>query len=197
MSNAPPQAVRRDHIAGQPAGAAPVGHADAVEDDVLRPTGPEGLVKVVFKLSTDDDGWPPVGSEGLWAAPVTSQTVRLRNTPWFARGVANGDLVSVRTDEHGVLWADEVLEWSGCCTIRVVPFRAGPLEGSLQRVLDAFAPLRVTGEGLGQYGMVSLEVPADADLPAVKGLLLRGVRDGWWDYEEGCIGDAWADAEPA
>jgi hypothetical protein len=42
----------------------------------------------------------------------------------------------------------------------VIPFRAGPLAGDRQAVIDAFAPL------------------------------------GWWDYEEGCIGDAWAETAP-
>jgi hypothetical protein len=115
----------------------------------------------------------------------------LENSPWFVRGVANGDLIRVRRDEDGVLWADERLEWSGYCTIRVIPFRAGPLEGSRQRVLDEFAALGVTGEGVQQYGLVALDVPPGVDVLAVKGLLERGQRDGWWDYEEGCVGDAW------
>jgi len=154
------------------------------------------FVKVVFEVPRDDDGWPPVAREGLWAVPVTSDTVRLHNSPWFVRGVANGDLIRVRKDEDGQLWADERLEWSGTCTIRVVPFRKGPLDGSRQRVLDAFAPLGVNGEGVEQYGIVALDVPPDVDLAAVKRLLREGARDGWWDYEEGCVGDAWLAAEP-
>jgi hypothetical protein len=63
-------------------------------------------------------------------------------------------------------------------------------------VLGAFAPLGVDGQGIKQFGMVSLNVPPDVDLAAVKGLLQRGERDGWWAYEESCIGDAWAAAEP-
>ncbi|WP_218106526.1 DUF4265 domain-containing protein [Micromonospora pallida] len=82
------------------------------------------------------------------------------------------------------------------CTIRIIPFPDGALGGSRQRVLDAFAPLGVTGEGVQQFGMVSLEVPPDADLAAVKRLLCEGSRDGWWEYEEGCIGDAWSAADP-
>jgi len=63
-------------------------------------------------------------------------------------------------------------------------------------VLDAFAPLGVDGEGLQQYGIVALNVPPDVDLGAVKRLLRQGVDDGWWDYEEGCIGQAWLSAAP-
>lgn len=82
------------------------------------------FIKVIFELPRDDDGWPPAGSEGLWAVPVTSDVVRL---------------------EH----------------------RDGPpLSGSRQRVLDMFAPLGVTGEGIEQFSLVALDVPPDADIAA-------------------------------
>jgi Domain of unknown function (DUF4265) len=154
------------------------------------------FVKVVFELPQDDDGWPPAGSEGLWAVPVTPDVVRLDNTPFFVRGVAAGDLIRVRRGEDGQVRADERLQWSGHCTIRIIVFRDGPLGGSRQRVLDVFAPLGVTGEGIEQYRMVALDVPPDADIAAVKQLLRDGTRDGWWEYEEGCISDAWQAAGP-
>jgi hypothetical protein len=79
--------------------------------------------------------------------------------------------------------------------MRIIPFPNGALGGSRQRVLDAFAPLGVTGEGVQQFGMVALDVPPDIDLAAVKRLLREGSRAGWWEYEEGCIGDAWSAAD--
>jgi Domain of unknown function (DUF4265) len=108
-----------------------------------------------------------------------------------AGGVATDDLIRVRRGEDGQLWADGKLQWSGHCTIRIIVFRDGPLGGSRQQVLDMFAPLGVTGEGIERYQMVALDVPPDADIAAVKRLLRDGTRDGWWKYEEGCIGDAW------
>lgn len=154
------------------------------------------LVKVIFELPRNDDGWPPAASEGLWAAPVTPEVVRLDNTPFFVRGVASGDLIRVRRGDDGRLQADERLQWSGHCTIRIIVFRDGPLSGSRQRVLDMFAPLGVTGEGIEQFSIVALDVPPDADIAAVKRLLHEGEHDGWWEHEEGCIGDAWEAAEP-
>jgi hypothetical protein len=153
-------------------------------------------VKVQFDLPRDGDGWPPVEVESLWAETVRDDVVRLTSVPWFVRGVASGDLVRVQADEYGVLWATEHLEGSGNCTIRVVPFPSGPLHGSRQRVLDAFEPFGVTGEGFPQYGLVALEVPPDADLVGVQRVLRAGARDGWWDYEEGCVTDEWTAATP-
>jgi hypothetical protein len=151
-------------------------------------------VEVHFDLPRVGDDWPPVEVESLWAETVGDDVVRLTNVPWFVRGVASGDLVRVEADADGVLWAAEHLEWSGNCTIRVVPFRSGPLHGSRQRVLDAFEPFGVTGEDIQQYGLVALEVPPDADLAGVQRVLRAGARDGWWDYEEGCVSDEWTAA---
>ncbi|GGN93428.1 hypothetical protein GCM10010112_81640 [Actinoplanes lobatus] len=153
-------------------------------------------VKVHFDLPRTNDDWPPVSVESLWAEPVGDDVVRLSNAPWFVRGVANGDLIRVRRDEDGVHWATEQVEWSGRCTIRVVPFGSGPLRGSVQRVLDAFEPFGVTGEGIRQYHLAALDVPPDADLAAVQRVLRAGARDGWWDYDEGCVGDDWLAAAP-
>ena len=153
-------------------------------------------VKVHFDLPVGADGWPPVAVESLWAEPVADDVVRLTNVPWFARGVASGDLIRVERDDDGVLWAAEHLEWSGNCTIRVVPSATGPLRGSRQRVLDTFQPFGVTGEGIQQFGLVALEVPPGADLAGVQRVLRAGARDGWWDYEEGCVSDEWVAAAP-
>ncbi|MEV0146752.1 MULTISPECIES: DUF4265 domain-containing protein [unclassified Nonomuraea] len=153
-------------------------------------------VKVRFTLEQDADGWPPAGSEGLWAVDLGDRLVRIDNNPWFARDIAAGDIVRVEADEHGELWSVEKIEWSGNCAIRVVPFEDGVLAGSRQAVIDLFTPMGVDGEGIEQFGMVSLNVPPDADLAAVKGLLARGEREGWWDFEEGCVGDNWIEAVP-
>ncbi|MFC4069759.1 DUF4265 domain-containing protein [Actinoplanes subglobosus] len=148
-------------------------------------------VKVHFDLPRDGDDWPPVEVESLWADTVRDGVVRLTNVPWFVRGVASGDLIRVEADADGVLWAAEHLEWSGNCTIRVVPFGSGPLHGSRRRVLDAFEPFGVTGEDVQQYGLVALEVPPGADLAGVQRVLRAGARDGWWDYDEGCVSEEW------
>ncbi|WP_433794628.1 DUF4265 domain-containing protein [Actinoplanes sp. CA-252034] len=151
-------------------------------------------VEVHFDLPRDGDDWPPVEVESLWAETVGDGVVRLTNVPWFVRGVASGDLVRVEADESGVLWAAEHLERSGSCTIRVVPSRSGPLHGSHQRVLDTFEPFGVTGEGIQEYGLVALEVPPVADLAGVQRVLRAGARDGWWEYEESCVSEAWTAA---
>ena len=150
------------------------------------------LVHVVFDLEVDDDGWPPVSGERVWAAPLGSDRFRLENAPWFVRGVAEGDVVRAIAS-RGDQWPRfvEVVEWSGNCTIRVIPFAAGELAGDQERVLALFTPLGVTGEGAGIYPIVALTIGPDLDLRAIKTLLRQGSTEGWWEYEEGCVGEEW------
>lgn len=151
-------------------------------------------VKVRFSLAVDEDGWPPVDSEGLWAEPLGDDEYKIDNTPLFVQDLATGDVVRARAGNDGVLWATERLSWSGHFTIRVIPLADGPLRGDRQAVLDLFATFGVSGEGSGPFGMVALDVPPNVDLAMVKATLKEGESDGRWGYEEGCIGDAWASA---
>lgn len=154
---------------------------------------PDGLVHVVFELEVDDEGWPPVGAERVWAEPLGSDTYRLDNTPWFARNVAADDIVRAVAPNDD-LWPVyvETVEWSGNYTIRIIPFPGGALHGSLQAVLDLFTPLGAYGEGAAPtHPIVALTIPPAADIRGAHALLVQGKDDGWWDYEEGCIDEAW------
>jgi hypothetical protein len=152
-------------------------------------------VRVTFALEPDSEGWPPVRAERMWATPTAQDNVVvLDNIPFFAKGVACYDVVAVTQDEAGILWASRTIKWSGNNTIRVIPFRDGPLHGNRQAVLDAFAPLGVEGEGAEHYSLVALNVPPAVNLAAVKKLLIEGEQANHWVWEEGCIGEAWAEA---
>jgi hypothetical protein len=156
--------------------------------------GGSDLVKVVFALAQDEDGWPPVSSEGLWATPVGGNLYRLDNIPWFVRGVAADDVVRVEPDDDGVLWAVERVQGSGNCTIRIVPLLEG-LRGEQEVVLDVFTALGAEGEGAGPvYDLVALSVPAGEPVHAVKARLREGEVDGSWAYEEGYVTQAWLDS---
>ena len=150
------------------------------------------LVHVVFPLEVDEHGWPPVSGERVWAEPVGDGLYRLANVPWFVRGVAEGDVVRAEPpDDRSWPVFQERVQWSGYCTVRVIPFSAGALHGSQEAVLEQFEPFGVTGEVAGSYPIVALSVPPDADLPAVKDRLRRGTQAGWWEYEEGCVSEEW------
>jgi hypothetical protein len=144
-------------------------------------------VRVVYEIQ-QNQGWPPVAEERVWAVALSDDLVRIDNIPWFIRDLALNDLVRVVPDASSVLRPVEKISWAGNCTIRIIPYPDSGKFDSLQQVLDLFSPLGVTGEGVDQFGMVALAVPPAADLAAVKRLFGQGVEAGWWDYEEACIG---------
>jgi hypothetical protein len=149
------------------------------------------LVHVVFPLEVDD-GWPPVSAERVWAARVRNDTYRVENAPWFALGVAAGDIVyAVAPDDDSWPVFVEKREWSGNCTIRLILAQDGELEGDPQAVLDRFTPFGIDGEVAAKYRLVALTVPPSAPVRQVKDVLRRGEAEGWWAYEEGCVGDNW------
>jgi hypothetical protein len=153
------------------------------------------FVKVWFRLDRDEDGYPPAGSEGLWAIPLGGDMYRIDNTPWFAYDVAAHDVFQAELDEEGRLWASRRLRPSGNCTIRVIPFRDGPVAGSQLAVLDAFVPLGAVGEGYGPgLNIVALTISPNADLTEIKRTLQQGEADGSWAYEEGSITSGWTSA---
>lgn len=82
--------------------------------DVLAydPSVLDGLVKLRFALDVDADGWPPVGSEGVWAEPLGCDRYRIRNTPWFVQDLAVDDVVTAEEDADGILWAGDWVSWS-------------------------------------------------------------------------------------
>ncbi|MFE6920138.1 DUF4265 domain-containing protein [Nocardia sp. NPDC057663] len=153
-------------------------------------------VRVVFRLPDDPTGWHSFATERMWAVRVDETRVRLDNIPFHARDVACGDVLAVEADDDGVLWAGDVLESSGNCTIRVIP-ADGCLRAEVrQAVLDAFEPLGVDGEG-SRTGLVALNVPPSSDIEETKATLAQGHADGLWFYDLGSVTERWRTATPA
>ncbi|MFE4454030.1 DUF4265 domain-containing protein [Streptomyces sp. NPDC056796] len=164
----------------------------------MTPTGPvaaEGdRIKVWYRF-VPREGWLPQDTEGLWATRLGEDTARVENVPFLQDGVAEGEIVRFATDADGVHWAEERVEASGNCTVRVLPVPSGPLGRSARAVHERLAPFGLGGEVFSEeLPLVAFTVPADSDLGGIKALLVRGQEDGWWHFEVGCATAAWNDA---
>lgn len=136
-------------------------------------------------------GGPATGC-GMGAEALAPDRVRLQSAPWAALNAAKGDIFHVQRGTDGQLWAQEKLEASGFCAIRVMLAPDGPLgpfKPPVDTILDKFTVLGITGSGM--FGLAVIDVPPDADLYLVRELLDTGERDGWWDYDELCVTEAW------
>ncbi|MDG4798188.1 DUF4265 domain-containing protein [Micromonospora sp. WMMD1082] len=151
-------------------------------------------IKVWFRF-VPREGWLPFDTEGLWATRVGEDLARVRNVPFLQDGVAEDDVVRFVTDADGLHWSVEQVQASGNCTVRVLPNPDGPLGRSAQAVHAEFTAFNLGGEVFSeQLPLVAFNIPADADLTAIKMLLERGQNNDWWHYEVGSGTPRWWDA---
>ena len=151
-------------------------------------------IQVSFQLRPVNETWPPVPSERLWAQPLGDGRFRIASTPWFISDIAIGDIVAAATRNDEAIWATDRLEASGNVTIRVIPRKDGPLWGDPQAVVDGFVALGAVAQGINQHGILAFDIPASADLSAVKAFLVACAAQANWYFEEGCVSDAWTSA---
>src|SRR5687767_12999480 len=98
--------------------------------------------KVIFELEQDEDGYPPVGSEALWAFEREEGIFELDNIPFFARQVSSGDLVRALPNEWGEWIFKEIVRASGNSTFRLYVHH----ESRVQKVRDDLRALGCPSE---------------------------------------------------
>jgi len=138
-------------------------------------------VKVIVLLEQDDEDYPPVDYEELWTIPLGEGLYRVENIPFFARGIARGDIVSAAVDNEDLIF-QEVAEQSGHSTIRLIIYNEYAVPAIIERFLNQGCDAETTFNKL-----VALDVPPDVSLEAVKAKLDLGYTQGQWDYEEASI----------
>ncbi len=143
----------------------------------------EGLVKVLFSLQQDEDGYPPVASESLWAKPTTEGLFELDNIPFYAQGVSCKDVVAAEPSVEGTFTFKGVVKRSGHSTIRVVALKHDEMQ-PLQQELER---LGASWEGSGQPRLIAVDVPPEVDIQRIWHFLQGGMNEGRWDYEDAAI----------
>ena len=141
--------------------------------------------KVTFVL--DPEEWHGYKTETVWAEAVATDRYRLRNTPFFAKGVSVEDVVRVRRQD-GALFFDAVSISSGHSTYRVVVDKATESD-----VLEEYwLPLQTLGCTYESAEMnvllLAVDIPPDVDIYAAYALLEKGESDSVWYFEEGHCG---------
>jgi hypothetical protein len=137
------------------------------------------LKKVVFQLEQDEDGYPPVTIESVWAREEADGRFVLDNIPFFATQATLGDLVDVAF-EGGEARYVATVRHSGNSLIRVLCARGSdPAD-----VRAGLAALGCSTEWLAAYSIVAVNVPPEVSLSEAQKFLNRGAESGKWEYEE-------------
>lgn len=138
------------------------------------------LVKVHFRLVQDEDGYPPVAVESLWAAPSTKPNEYvIDNVPFFIRDVTIGDTVRVR-EEEGHHWFDGLVSRSQNSLVRVVYFDRTCVE----KISEQLVALGCSTEFLREHNLMAVSVPFSTNLTDVQVLLQAEASAGSIDFEE-------------
>jgi len=118
----------------------------------------------------------------MWAVEVRLGRYQLRNSPFYAYEVSLEDIVEAERGEDGQLVFKRVTIRGGHSTYRLVLEREIS-SSDFQRHWEPLERLGCSYEGKDSR-LLSVDVPARADVAAVFRLLEQGERDGTWDFEE-------------
>ena len=145
-----------------------------------------GLVKVIFELEIEEDGFPPIGTESLNAVRISEDSARLDNTPFFAGSVALGDVARcAKTSRPGIYRYEELLIAGGSKAISVIILDQDCKE-SISRFLDAHGCFHEYGD-FGRFRMFAVEVDSSTDYGPISKYLDEQEKNGRISYAELCI----------
>lgn len=137
-------------------------------------------LKIHFHLTQDEDGYPPVAVESLWAeAGTKSGEYVIDNIPFFVRDATIGDTVRVR-EEKGHCWFDGVVSRSQNSLVRVVFFD----QESVEKVSEQLVARGCIVEYSKDYNLMAVNIPYSVNLKNVKNYLQQEVDAGAIDFEE-------------
>ncbi|HET9620905.1 MAG TPA: DUF4265 domain-containing protein [Kofleriaceae bacterium] len=139
-------------------------------------------MRLVFVLEAG--AWHGNATERLWAEPLGKNRYRLRNSPFYAFGVSNEDIVLGEEVEGQVQFKNAIFP-GGHSTYRL---KLQASRSSNPSFNQAWEPLGRLGCSYEEGPVLSVDVPPAADIYAVYELLQAGERSGVWDFEEGHCG---------
>jgi hypothetical protein len=147
-------------------------------------SGTDNLTKIVVPLEKDEDGYPPADYENLWVTFAGGGHYKVVNIPFFATGIALGDIVEAQP-EQGLLRFRRVVHPSGHSTIRVIVYD----KGEVASVRDFFKGMGCSIEQSHIPGLITLDVPPSISLAQVQQALAVGESQERWGYEEACLAE--------
>ncbi|MFI5846141.1 DUF4265 domain-containing protein [Catenuloplanes sp. NPDC051500] len=140
--------------------------------------------RVAFDLPSDDNSWAPFGTERLWAAKTPVKLLlKVQNTPFYIRGISNGDIILVRPDsERREVVFVQLIEESGHSTVRLLLKEA---EGKL-RAERLLVESECAWE-IGANNYVAVDIAPTVDYSILRPKLIELKAEGLIGIQESSI----------
>jgi hypothetical protein len=138
-------------------------------------------LKLLFPLAPDEDGYPPVAVESVWASRRGAY-YQIDNIPFFTRDATFEDIVEA-TERDGALWFVRVVEPARNSLLRVVYFDGANPE----HIRDELQRLGCATEWMDQYHLVAVHVPSLVNIDYVLRYLIAEQEKELIDYEEAML----------
>lgn len=141
----------------------------------------DDYVKIFFRLVRDEDGYPPVEVESMWAIS-RPEGYELDSIPFYARGIALGDIVQTKTAPDGGLEFDRVVRRGGHSTYRI--WLRDPRPDDPQFTIDELRGRGLAVESPFPY-LLAADVPPAVPLEDAEAFLFTGEDSNRWGLQEG------------
>lgn len=141
--------------------------------------------KIIFQLEIDEDGYPPVAFEGIWAVPLPNGHMRIDNVPFYVSGISLGDEVEVKcdTNTNGEHWFFCLTKPSKNSTFRV---SVSDLS-NLSRIRQQIEALGCKAEVDETAGLIAFTVPGEMKIHPILDYIVDGKESGEFDFEEAAL----------
>lgn len=139
-------------------------------------------VKILFEY---DSGTPDSTEvEAMWAIP-TIEGFKLDNIPFYAPGIAVGDIVSASPDPDGTLRFVSLVTPGQHSTVRL--WFAKDRESEVHRIRQELRDLGCPSELSDLPRLVAVDIPPTISYDIVRSILDSYESDGVLEYEESCL----------
>lgn len=143
----------------------------------------EQYKKMLFGLTQDDDGYPPVSAEGIWVEPTSLGNFRIENVPFYVRDLSCDDIVSGKFDDEGTLHFKGLVTPSGNSTFRVIVHDINRLDIVRSEIIARGAATEVDR----RQHLIAIDVPSAVHIEPLLNYLIVLRDEGIADFEEGAL----------
>jgi Domain of unknown function (DUF4265) len=140
---------------------------------------------VKIKVPLERDNFAGADSESFWAEPAGDGLYKLRNVPFYAKGLSYDDLVEVQSDGADLIFK-RVVKHNGHSTYRIYA-KQGRTASEVSAFLDKLGAMNCDVEPATDK-LVAIDVRPEADVYAIYSALTDAERAGIIDFQEGHCG---------